>query len=75
VAIKREIHHMLRDLADRGIGVVVISSDLTEVLALGDRIGVMREGRMRGILDRQKATPELVMELATASSSRAEARA
>jgi ribose transport system ATP-binding protein len=72
VAIKREIHHMLRDLADRGIGVVVISSDLTEVLALGDRVGVMREGRMQVILDRQEATPELVMDLAT--SSRAEAR-
>jgi ribose transport system ATP-binding protein len=65
VAVKREIHLLLRDLADRGIGVVVISSDLPEVLALGDRIGVMREGRMIGILDRAEATQERVMRLAT----------
>jgi ribose transport system ATP-binding protein len=65
VAVKSEIHDLLRDLADQGIGVVVISSDLPEVLALGDRIGVMREGRMSGILDRGEATQETVMRLAT----------
>jgi ribose transport system ATP-binding protein len=65
VAIKREIHGLLRDLADRGIGVIVISSDLPEVLVLGDRIGVMHEGRMIGILDRREATEERVMQLAT----------
>ena len=70
VAIKREIHGMLRDLAARGIGVVVISSDLPEVLALGDRIGVMREGRMRAVLDRREATAQRIMELATASDPR-----
>ena len=74
VAIKGEIHGMLRDLADRGIGVVVISSDLPEALALGDRIGVMREGRMSAILDRRDATQQRVMELATASDSQTEAR-
>ncbi len=73
VAIKREIHGMLRDLAHRGIGILVISSDLPEVLALGDRIGVMREGRMSGILDRRDATQQRIMELATASDQRAEA--
>jgi ABC-type sugar transport system ATPase subunit len=65
VAVKREIHGVLRELADRGTGVIVISSDLPEVLALGDRIGVMREGRMIGILDRSEATEERVMSLAT----------
>jgi ribose transport system ATP-binding protein len=65
VAVKGEIHDLLRDLADRGIGVVVVSSDLPEVLALGDRVGVMREGRMIGVLDRGEATQESVMRLAT----------
>jgi ribose transport system ATP-binding protein len=65
VAVKSEIHDLLRDLADQGIGVVVISSDLPEVLTLGDRVGVMREGRMIGILNRGEATQESVMRLAT----------
>lgn len=65
VAVKREIHGVLRELADRGIGVVVISSDLPEVLVLGDRIGVMHEGRMTKVLDRGEATEERIMRLAT----------
>jgi ribose transport system ATP-binding protein len=69
VAVKSEIHGLLRDLADRGIGVVVISSDLPEALALGDRVGVMREGRMIGILDRGEATQESVMRLATGTDT------
>jgi ABC-type sugar transport system ATPase subunit len=73
VAVKSEIHGLLRDLADRGIGIVVISSDLPEALALGDRIGVMREGRVVGILDRGEATQESVMRLATGTESREDA--
>ena len=69
VAVKSEIHSLLRDLADRGIGVVVISSDLPEALALGDRVGVMREGRMIGILNRAEATQESVMRLATGTDT------
>ena len=69
VAVKDEIHSLLRDLADNGVGIVVISSDLPETLALGDRIGVMREGTMIGILDRGEATQESVMRLATGTST------
>jgi ribose transport system ATP-binding protein len=69
VAVKREIHALLRDLAGRGIGVVVISSDLPEVLNLGDRIGVMREGRMIEILGRDEATQERIMQIATGTAS------
>jgi ribose transport system ATP-binding protein len=65
VAVKREIHGVLRELAERGTGVIVISSELPEVLDLGDRIGVMHEGRLVGILDRREATEERVMRLAT----------
>jgi ABC-type sugar transport system ATPase subunit len=69
VAVKREIHNLLRDLADRGIGVVVISSDLPEVLGLGDRIGVMREGSVIEILDGADATQEGIMQLATGTTT------
>jgi ribose transport system ATP-binding protein len=69
VAVKREIHRLLRGLADRGIGVVVISSDLPEVLALGDRVVVMREGRVAGELRRGEATQEAVMRLATGTGA------
>ena len=69
VAVKSEIHSLLRDLADRGIGVVVVSSDLPEALALGDRVGVMRDGSMIGILDRDEATQESVMRLATGTDT------
>jgi ribose transport system ATP-binding protein len=72
VAVKREIHRLLRDLADRGTGVVVISSDLPEVLALGDRVGVMREGRMVAVLSRGRATQERVMRLATGTDAQEE---
>jgi ribose transport system ATP-binding protein len=69
VAVKSEIHSLLRDLADRGLGVIVISSDLPEALALGDRVGVMREGEMIRILDRGEATQESVMRLATGTDT------
>lgn len=65
VGVKREIYQLLHHLVERGIAVVVISSDLTEVLRLGDRIGVMREGRLVGILNRDECTQEKVMELST----------
>jgi ribose transport system ATP-binding protein len=73
VAVKREIHRLLRELADRGVGVVVISSELPEVLALGDRVAVMREGEVVGILPRGEATQEAVMRLATGTGLAREA--
>ncbi len=48
-----------------GIGVVVISSDLPELLGISDRIAVMWDGKITGILSRQEATQEKVMMLAT----------
>jgi rhamnose transport system ATP-binding protein len=64
VGAKAEIHAMIRDLAARGLGVLVISSDLPEVLSLSDRVLVMRNGRIAGELDRDTATPERVMDFA-----------
>jgi rhamnose transport system ATP-binding protein len=61
VGAKAEVHHMINDLAAQGIGIILISSDLPEVLAMSDRVLVMREGRQMGIFDRAEATEEKVM--------------
>jgi ribose transport system ATP-binding protein len=65
VGAKREIHGALLGLADKGVAIVMVSSELPEVLALSDRILVMREGHVTGLLDRQHATEEGIMSLAT----------
>jgi rhamnose transport system ATP-binding protein len=65
VGAKAEVHDLIRAFAAQGGSVIVISSDLPEVLALGDRILVMREGRQMGILDHAEASQEAVMRLAT----------
>jgi rhamnose transport system ATP-binding protein len=61
VGAKAEVHQMISDLAARGLGVILISSDLPEVLAMSDRILVMREGRQMGIFEHADATEEGVM--------------
>ena len=61
VGSKAEVHAIIGELAAEGIGVILISSDLPEVLALSDRVLVMREGRQMTILDRAEADQESVM--------------
>jgi rhamnose transport system ATP-binding protein len=65
VGAKAEVHNIIRELAKQGVAVIVISSDLPEVLALADRILVMREGRQMGIFNIGGATQESIMSLAT----------
>jgi ABC-type sugar transport system ATPase subunit len=65
VGAKAEIHALLFDVARRGAAVVVISSDLPEVLAVADRVLVMRDGRLAGELAGGTTTEEDVMRLAT----------
>ncbi len=65
VGAKAEVHALLHDLARQGAAVIVISSDLLEVLAVADSIVVMREGRVAGQLSREEATEETIMRLAT----------
>jgi rhamnose transport system ATP-binding protein len=60
VGSKAEVHALLRKLADEGAAVVMISSELPEVLGMSDRIAVMREGRLAGIFPRDGATEELI---------------
>jgi ABC-type sugar transport system ATPase subunit len=65
VGAKAEVHRLLIELAERGTAVLVISSDLTEVLALGDRVLVMAVGRIVGELSRGEATEETIVHLAS----------
>jgi ABC-type sugar transport system ATPase subunit len=67
VGAKAAIHRLLYEFASRGAAVIVISSDLPEVLTVSDRILVMREGRIAGELNRQEASEEAVMRLAAGS--------
>jgi ABC-type sugar transport system ATPase subunit len=68
VGAKFEIHEIIRREAARGAGCLVASSDLPEVLALADRIAVMREGAIQGQVSAADATEESVMRLATHES-------
>jgi ABC-type sugar transport system ATPase subunit len=65
VGAKAEIHRQIRAIADGGAAVILVSSDLPELLALSDRILVLSEGRAAGWLDGAEATSESVMRLAT----------
>jgi rhamnose transport system ATP-binding protein len=64
VGAKAEVHALMAELAAAGLGVLVISSDLPELLGVSDRLLVMRGGRVAGALTRDEATPEGVLALA-----------
>jgi ribose transport system ATP-binding protein len=66
IGAKAEIHVLIRRFADEGAAVVMISSDLDEIVSQSDRVAVMHEGRITGVLDRAACTPEAVMQLAVA---------
>ena len=65
VGAKAEIHRLISELAAKGVAVLMISSELPEVLGMSDRVLVMHEGRMTGIVDRKDATQIKIMELAS----------
>jgi ribose transport system ATP-binding protein len=64
VGAKAEIYHLMRELADNGVAIIVISSDMEEVLGISDRVAVMHEGMITGILERADCTEEAIMRLA-----------
>jgi ribose transport system ATP-binding protein len=68
VGAKVELHRQIRALADRGKAVLVISSELPELMALADRVMVLREGDVMGELDRESMTSERIMALAVAAA-------
>lgn len=65
VRAKSEIYELMNELAARGVGILMISSELPEILGMSDRILVMHEGRIVGELSREEATQEKIMHLAT----------
>ena len=65
VGAKAEIHKLLRELADQGVAVIVISSDLPEVLSISDRVLVMQVGKLTGELQSSEVSEEKIMTLAT----------
>ncbi len=65
VGAKAEIHRIISNLAGQGVAVIMISSEMPEVLGMSDRILVMHEGRCTGIIDRAEATQVKIMELAS----------
>jgi ribose transport system ATP-binding protein len=68
VGAKAEIYALIRKLASEGVSVIVISSEMEEVLGISDRIAVMHEGRITGFLDRPQFSEEAVMHLATGAA-------
>jgi inositol transport system ATP-binding protein len=63
IGAKAEVHQLLFEMAQSGIALIIISSEMPEVLALSDRIAVFREGRISGLLDGRDATENKLMEL------------
>ena len=74
VGAKFDIHGIVREMAATGTACLVVSSDLPEVLALADRILVMREGRICGDVAAAAADEETIMRLAATTTARAAAR-
>lgn len=61
VGAKAEVHHIINELAKQGLGILLISSDMPEVLGMSDRIVVMREGHQMAIFSRAEATQEKIL--------------
>jgi rhamnose transport system ATP-binding protein len=69
VGAKSEIHRIMGELAARGLAILMISSELPEILGMSDRIAVMRAGRIEGIVDRREATQQRVLALALGTAA------
>jgi inositol transport system ATP-binding protein len=65
VGAKSEIHRLMSLLAQQGKAIIMVSSEMPEVLGMSDRVVVMHEGRVSGVVDRAEATQERIMQLAT----------
>ncbi len=75
IGSKVEVHNLLIEMAKAGIAVIVISSELPEILAVCDRIVTMREGRVTGEIARGAATQEILMSMMTFHESAPDRRA
>jgi rhamnose transport system ATP-binding protein len=71
VGAKAEIHGVMQAMVERGLAIIMISSELPEVLGMSDRIAVMRDGTIRATLDRTEASPERILDLSLSRSPNA----
>ena len=69
IGAKQEIYRLMEELADQGVAILFVSSEMEEVLSLADRVLVMHEGRISGELARDELSEEAVMQLATGGTS------
>jgi ribose transport system ATP-binding protein len=69
VGAKAEIYHLMRQLAESGVAIMMISSDMEEILGESDRVAVMHEGAITGILERADCSEEAIMRLAVGKTS------
>jgi len=69
VGAKAEIYGLIRDLVRKGISIILISSEMNELIMLSDRIAVMRNGKLNGILDHNEFNPDRIMSLAVLNQS------
>ena len=65
IGAKKEIYSIINQLAKKGVAIIMVSSELPEVLGMSDRIMVVREGMVRGIIGQDEADQEKIMTLAT----------
>jgi rhamnose transport system ATP-binding protein len=72
VGAKAEIHRLMIELAARGMAIIMISSELPEILGMSDRIAVMHGGAIAAVLERSEATQEVILELALGHGQAAE---
>lgn len=64
VGAKSEIYRLMRELSDHGVGILMISSDMEEVIGVSDRVAVMHEGRIAGFLERKDLSEQSILSLA-----------
>ncbi|MBF0442999.1 MAG: sugar ABC transporter ATP-binding protein, partial [Oligoflexales bacterium] len=64
VGAKAEIYHLIGELVGQGVAVIMISSEMPELLGLADRVGVMHEGKMMGIIERKDLSQEAIVKVA-----------
>ncbi len=65
VGAKSEIHRLMSTLAQQGKAIIMVSSEMPEVLGMSDRVIVMHDGSVSGVVDRADATQEVILQLAT----------
>lgn len=65
IGARKEIYHIINQLAEAGVAILMISSELPEVIGMADRVIVMQEGKLTGEVKKEQMTQEIIMQYAT----------